>query len=166
MLLDIFTLFHVGLSLIGIAAGLFVLAGLLQSQRRDGWTAIFLTTTAATSITGFMFPFHGVTPGIVFGIISLALLAVAIPARYRFHLAGAWRPAYVITSLLALYFNVFVLIVQLFRRVPALKELAPTQSEPPFALAQLAVLLVFLVLGTLATIRFRTEPLRAVSAHQ
>jgi hypothetical protein len=165
MLLDVFTLFHVALSLVGIAAGFFVLAGLLKSERRDGWTAIFLTTTAATSITGFMFPFHGVTPGIVIGIISVILLAVAIPARYRFHLAGAWRRTYVITGLLALYFNVFVLIVQLFRRVPLLKELAPTQSEPPFAVVQLAVLLIFLALGTLATIRFRSEPLRAASAH-
>jgi len=165
VLLDIFTIFHVALSLIGIASGFFVLAGLLKSERRDGWTAIFLTTTAATSVTGFMFPFHGVTPGIVIGIISVLLLALAIPARYRFHLAGAWRRTYVITSLLALYFNVFVLIVQLFHRVPVLRELAPTQSEPPFAVVQLAVLVVFLILGALATIRFRSEPLRAASAH-
>lgn len=113
-----------------------------------------------------MFPFHGVTPGIVVGIISVILLAVAIPARYRFHLAGVWRRTYVITGVLALYLNVFVLIVQLFRRVPVLKDLAPTQSEPPFAVVQLAVLVIFLGLGTLATIRFRSEPLRAASAHR
>jgi hypothetical protein len=161
MILDIFTLFHVLISLVAIASGFVVLFGLIHSERRDSWTSVFLTTTAATSITGFMFPFHGLTPGIVVGILSVILLAIAIPARYHFRLAGAWRGTYVITATLALYFNVFVLVVQLFRRVPALKALAPTQSEPPFAVVQLAVLVLFLVLGTLATTRFRTEPLRA-----
>ena len=161
MILDIFTLFHVALSLVGIAAGVVVLAGLLVAERRDGWTSVFLITTAATSVTGFMFPFHGFTPGIAIGILSVIILAIAIPARYHFHLAGAWRRTYVITAVLALYLNVFVLVVQLFRRVPALKAIAPTQSEPPFAVTQLAVLVLFLVLGTLATIRFQHEPLHA-----
>lgn len=161
MLLDIFTLFHVALGLVGIGAGVVVLLGLLHSDRRDGWTSVFLITTAATGVTGFMFPFHGFLPSHALGILSLMLLATAIPARYRFHLAGAWGRTYVITAMLALYLNVFVLVVQLFRRVPALKSIAPTQSEPPFAVAQLAVLMLFLALGTLATIRLRSEPVHA-----
>ena len=161
MLLGLFTLFHVVISLTGIASGFVVLFGLLKSERRDSWTSVFLITTAATSLTGFMFPFHGFLPSHAVGVLSLILLAIAIPARYRFHLAGAWGRAYVITALLALYFNVFVLVVQLFRKVPLLKSIAPTQSEPPFAVAQLGVLVVFLVLGTLATIRFRNEALNA-----
>lgn len=159
MILDIFTLFHVALSLVGIGAGVVVLIGMLKSERRDSWTSVFLITTAATSITGFMFPFHGFKPSYVLGIVSLVVLAIAIPARYRFRLQGAWRKTYVITAMLALYLNVFVLVVQLFRRVPALQSLAPTQTEPPFAIAQLAVLVLFCVLGTLAAIRFRVEPL-------
>lgn len=159
MILDIFTLFHVALSLVGIGAGVVVLIGMLKSERRDSWTSVFLITTAATSITGFMFPFHGFKPSYVLGIVSLVVLAIAIPARYRFRLQGAWRKTYVITAMLALYLNVFVLVVQLFRRVPALQSLAPTQTEPPFAIAQLAVLVLFCVFGTLAAIRFRVEPL-------
>jgi len=161
MLLQIFTLFHVLLSLVGIASGFVVLFGLLRSERLEGWTSVFLVTTAATSLTGFLFPFHGFTPGIALGILSVIDLAIAIPARYRFHMAGAWRRTYVITATLALYFNVFVLVVQLFEKVPALKAIAPTQSDPPFAIAQLAVLALFLVLGTMATIRFRTQPAHA-----
>jgi hypothetical protein len=110
-------------------------------------------------LTGFLFPFHGFEPSYVVGFISLVLLAFAIPALYRFHLAGRWRKTYVITGMLAFYLNVFVLVVQLFRRVPALKAIAPTQSEPPFAVTQLAVLVCFLGLITLATIRFRNQPL-------
>lgn len=162
MALELFTLFHVAISLIGIASGFVVFFGLIKSQRLDGWTAVFLTTTAATSVTGFMFPFHGFLPSHALGTLSLVILAAAIPARYHYHMDGAWCRTYVITALLALYLNVFVLVVQLFRRVPALKSLAPTQSEPPFAIAQLIVLAVFVVLGTLATIRFRSEPLQAV----
>ena len=160
MILGVFTLFHVLLSLVGIAAGLVVLFGLINSRRLDGWTSLFLATTAATSATGFFFPYHGFKPSYVVGAISLIVLGTAYPALYRFHLAGAWRRTYVITATFALYLNVFVLVVQLFRRVPALKELAPTQTEPPFAIAQLTVLLIFIALGTLATIKFRGESLR------
>lgn len=155
MSLAIFTVVHVAISLLAIAAGFVVLFGLLAAKRLDAWTGLFLATSALTSITGFMFPFEKVTPAIILGIILLAVLAVTAPARYSFHLAGAWRSVYAIGATLALYLNVFVLVVQSFEKVPALHELAPTQSEPPFAITQLVVLIAFIVLGTLATKRFR-----------
>ena len=151
------TFVHVVLSLVGIFSGLVVAFGLLAAERLDGWTAVFLATTVATSVTGFFFPFHKLLPSHGVGIISLVVLSVAILARYGRHLAGAWRRTYVITALTALYLNVFVLIVQLFLKVPALKAMAPTQSEPPFKLAQLAVLVLFIVLGIFGTMRFRSE---------
>jgi hypothetical protein len=134
--------------------------GLLVGQKLNGWTALFLISTVATSVTGFFFPFHGVTPAIVVGIISLVLLAVAIVARYARHLAGAWRRIYVVTAMISLYLNVFVLVVQLFQKVPALKTIAPTQSEPPFAVTQIVVLVLFVLLTIIAAIRFRGEQLR------
>ena len=155
MSLGTFTFVHVLISLVGIASGLVVMFGLLAGKRLDGWTALFLTTTVLTSVTGFMFPFEHATPGIKVGVISLVILAVAIAARYAFHLAGAWRSIYTVGATIALYFNVLVLVVQLFEKVPALHELAPTGSEAPFLVAQLVVLAAFLALGTLATIRFR-----------
>jgi len=160
MLLSAFTLFHVVLSLVGIGTGFVVVYGLLASKRLDGWTALFLVTTVATSVTGFLFPFHGFLPSYGIGIVSLIVLVVAILARYRFRLAGGWRRTYVITTVLALYLNVFVLIVQLFRKVPALKAIAPAQSEPPFQITQLIGLLLFTVLAVRATIKFRAEPPR------
>jgi hypothetical protein len=153
--LAIFTFVHVLISLIGIVAGLVVAYGLLTARRLDRWTAIFLWATLLTSVTGFMFPVHKFLPSHVLGIISIVVLAVAFPARYQFHLAGAWRRTYVISAMLALYLNVFVLVAQLFMKVPALHVLAPTQSEGPFKLTQLVVLVAFVVLGVLATIRFR-----------
>jgi hypothetical protein len=164
MILSAFTLFHVVLSLVGIASGLVVLYGLLESKRFNGWTAIFLTTTVATSATGFLFPFHGITPGIIVGILSLIVLAFAIVARYRYGLAGGWRATYVATSVTALYFNVFVLVVQSFEKVPALKALAPTQTEAPFAVTQLVVLAIFIALGARAVIKFHDAPIRTVHA--
>jgi hypothetical protein len=153
--LSTFTQVHVVISLIGIVAGLIVAFGMLTAKRLDRWTALFLLTTVATSVTGFFFPFHGFTPAIVVGIVSTVVLAVAILARYGRKLAGAWRWIYVVTALLALYLNVFVLIVQLFQKVPTLKALAPTQSEPPFQIAQLVTLTLFVVLTILAVRRFR-----------
>jgi hypothetical protein len=152
-----FTLIHVVISLIAIFSGFIVLYGLLKSKRLDDWTAIFLTTTALTSITGFMFPFHGITPAVVVGIISIVILAVAIFARYGRKLAGAWRKTYVITAVLALYLNFFVFVAQSFEKIPALKNISPTQNDPPFKITQLIVLICFIALGTLATIRFRDE---------
>lgn len=156
-----FTLFHVALSLIGIGAGLVVVYGLLTSKMYDGWTKLFLVTTVATSITGYMFPVHKFLPSHVVGLVSLIVLTFAILGRYRYRLAGGWRRTYAITAVVALYLNVFVLIVQLFEKVPALKALAPTQSEPPFQLTQLAVLLIFILLAVGAAMKFHGEPLHA-----
>ena len=150
-----FTLFHVLLSLVGIVSGLVVVFGLMSAKRLSSWTAIFLITTVATSVTGFLFPFHELLPSHVLGVLSLIALAVAIYALYSRRLAGGWRRAYVAGSVTALYLNVFVLVAQLFMKVPALKALAPMQSEGPFKLAQLSVFMLFLVLGIFATKRFR-----------
>jgi hypothetical protein len=155
-----FTIVHVIISLIAIGSGLVVVFGLLTGRRLDTWTALFLAATLATSVTGFFFPFHQFTPALAVGIISLVLLAVAIFGRYSRHLAGAWRWIYVVSALVALYLNVFVLIVQSFQRVPLLKAMAPTQSEPPFVIAQAFALVLFVVLTIFAAIRFRVDPLR------
>jgi len=154
------TFVHVVLSLIGIFAGFFVVLGLLTSKRLDGWTALFLASTVATSVTGFFFPFHGITPADVFGILSLILLPIAMYARYGRNLAGGWRLTYVVTAMIALYLNVFILIVQLFEKVPALRALAPTLSEPPFKVTQLVALALFVALTIAAAIKFRDEPAR------
>lgn len=159
-----FTSLHVLLSLVGIGSGFIVLFGLLAGMRLDRWTALFLVTTVATNLTGFLFPIKQLTPGLVIGGISLLVLAVAILARYTFHLSGAWRRIYVISAALALYFNTFVLVVQSFEKVPALKALAPTQKEPPFMIAQLMVLAVFVVLTVGAAKRFRVESPRVQTA--
>jgi hypothetical protein len=151
---------HTLISVVGIVSGFVVVFGMLGGKRLDGWTAIFLLTTVATSVTGFGFPFGVLLPSHKIGIISLVVLAVAIVARYVRHLAGPWRWIYVVCAVAALYFNVFVLIVQLFRRVPALAALAPTQTEPPFAVAQLIVLALFVWLGIVAVKRFRITPAR------
>lgn len=158
MVLSAFTIFHVVLSLIGIGAGFVVISALLASKRPDGWTRLFLTTTVATSVTGFFFPFHGFTPAIGFGIVSLIVLTIAILALYRFRLAGGWSRTYAISAVVAQYLNFFVLVVQLFQKVPALEELAPTQSEPPFQITQLVVLVLFAALGARAAMKFRGEP--------
>ncbi|HXJ04841.1 MAG TPA: hypothetical protein VNH65_07070 [Candidatus Acidoferrum sp.] len=155
------TLVHVILSLLGILAGLVAVFGMIAGKRLDGWTAIFLSTTALTSITGFFFPFHKVTPGIILGIISLVVLAVAIPARYVKHLTGAWRKIYVVTATIALYLNVFVLVAQLFLKVPALHAMAPNGSEPPFLVSQIIVMAVFVVLAIAAAIKFHGEAVHA-----
>jgi hypothetical protein len=157
-----FTLFHVALSLIGILSGFVVVLGLLASNPFDGWTLVFLTTTVATSVTGFLFPFHRLLPSHILGVLSMIALLLAIYARYGGHLAGAWRLTYVITAVIALYFNVFVLVAQSFQKVPALRAMAPTQSEPPFVVAQSAVLVLFLVLGVLASMKFHPARPRAV----
>ncbi|MGE0041060.1 MAG: hypothetical protein AB7H88_16030 [Vicinamibacterales bacterium] len=150
-----FTLAHVVISLIGIASGGVVLAGLLQSRRLEGWTAVFLGTTVATSLTGFGFPATQVLPSHIVAGISLVVLAVAAFARYARGLSGGWRAVYVVSGGAALYLNVFVLVVQLFLKVPSLHALAPTGSEPPFAVAQTAVFAVFAGLIASAARRFR-----------
>jgi hypothetical protein len=150
-----FTLVHVLLSLVGIGSGLIVPFGLLAGKRLDGWTAVFLTSTVATSVTGFGFPFDHLLPSHKVGIISLVVLAIAILGRYALHLAGAWRWIYVVSAVIALYLNVFIFIVQTFQKLPGLKAVAPTQSEPPFWLTQLAVLAIFVALAIVAVIKFR-----------
>ncbi len=150
------TFVHVVLSLIGIFSGFIVMFGLFAGKRLDGWTAIFLVSTVATSVTGFLFPFHRFLPSHGVGIVSLIVLAVAILARYTFELAGAWRRTYVISAMIALYLNVFVLVAQAFQKVPVLKAMAPTQSEPPFLVAQLVVMAVFVALTIAAALRFRS----------
>lgn len=160
MILRAYTIIHTLISLIGIFTGLVVLFGLLAGKRLDGWTKWFLITTVLTSVTGFFFPFHGFTPAHGVGIISLIVLAVAIFARYPRHLAGHWRWIYVVTAVIALYFNVFVGVVQAFLKVPALHAMAPTQTEQPFKLTQLVVLAIFVLLGIVAAIRFHPEPVR------
>jgi len=154
-----FTFVHVLISLVAIASGVVVGLGLVGGKRMDGLTALFLTTTVLTSVTGFLFPYKGVTPGIIVGIISMVMLAIAIYARYPKQMAGGWRKTYVITAMIALWLNVFVLLVQSFEKVPALHALAPTQKEPPFAIAQVTVMLIFIIWTVLAAKRFHSQSL-------
>src|SRR5213594_4499715 len=157
MILHIYTVIHTLISLIAIFTGLIVLFGMIGGKRLDGWTKWFLITAVATTITGFFFPFHGFTPAIGLGIISLPFLALTIYARYPKHLAGAWRWIYAIGAVICLYFNLFVLVVQAFEKIPVLHAIAPTQTEPPFKFTQLVVLALFVVLAIAAAIRFRPE---------
>lgn len=149
-----YTAVHVALSLLGIGSGFIVVFGLLTARRFELWSAIFLTTTTLTSITGFGFPFYQLLPSHVVGALSLVALAVACFARYGRRLTGPWRRIYAVGAVVALYFNVFVLIVQMFLKVPALNEAAPTQTEPPFVLTQLVVLAIVLAIGVTGVIRF------------
>jgi hypothetical protein len=151
---DLFLQIHVAVSLIGIVAVLVVMYGLVTGKPYSGWTALFLLATILTSVTGFPLPPFGFDPPRTIGVISLVLLAVAVAAFYLFHLAHAWRWVYIVTATLALYLNAFVGVVQAFQKLPFLQALAPTQSEPPFIIAQVAVLIIFVALGTLAVIKF------------
>jgi hypothetical protein len=147
-----FTGLHVVLSLVGIASGAIVVYGWLTTRRLDTWTSVFLVTTVLTSATGFGFPVDHLLPSHIVGLLSLLVLAVAIFARYGRQLAGGWATAFVVSATVALYFNVFVFVAQAFMKVPMLHEAAPTQSEPPFLVAQLVVLVVFVAIGAMATI--------------
>lgn len=153
-----FTLFHVLLSLVGIFAGIIVVFDMFSSKKLDGWTALFLVTTVLTSVTGFFFPSDRILPSHVVGVISLVVLAIAIFALYASHLAGRWRWIYVVGAMAALYLNVFVGVVQAFQKVPVLASLAPTQSEPPFVVAQTVVLVIFIMLTVLAVRSFHPQP--------
>jgi hypothetical protein len=152
--LSAFTTLHVVLSLIGILAGIVVVLGMLGARRLPGWTLLFLLTTILTSVTGLLFPFSGLLPSHVLALISLGVLALAVLALYVFHLQGLWRWVYVVSAVLALYLNVFVGVVQAFQKVAFLQPLSPTQSEPPFLIAQLAVLAIFILLGVWAVRSF------------
>ena len=148
---------HVALSLIGMVSGFVVLYGLLTGRSLDAWTAIFLVTTILASVTGFPLEPSGFDPARAIGLISLVLLAAAVVAFYVFRLAGRWRPVYIAAAATALYLNVFVGVTQAFQKLPFLRPLAPTQSEPPFVVAQLVVLLAFIALGALALARFHPK---------
>lgn len=154
----VFTVVHVIISLIGIASGLIVLFAMFGSRRLGGWTALFLFTTILTNVTGFLFPINGFTPAFGVGVISTVILLIALIARYGKHLAGAWRWIYVVMAVTALWFNVFVLIVQSFLKVPALLALAPNGNEPPFLIVQAAALVFFVVTGFIAVRRFHPAP--------
>ena len=154
MSLETFTILHVIISLIGIVSGLVVVYGMLSGHASAGITALFLASTVLTSATGFLFPADKLLPSHVVGIISLVVLAIALAALYAFRLAGAWRWIYVVSALLALYFNCFVGVAQSFQKVAFLHPLAPTGSEPPFLVAQLAVMAIFIAIGVLAVKRY------------
>jgi hypothetical protein len=155
--LSTYTVIHTILSLIGIAAGIVALFQMISGKLSKGWTWLFLFTTILTSVTGFGFPVTGLMPSHIFGVISLVVLALALYAFYGKHLSGAWRWIYVVTAAIALYLNCFVGVVQAFQKLPPLQPLAPTQSEPPFQIAQLVLLLVFIILGFLAVRKFHPE---------
>src|SRR2546423_2907412 len=160
MILQTYTIIHTLISLVAIFTGFVVLFGFLSGKRFDGGTMWFLIAAVATTVTGFFFPFHGFTPAIGLGLISLPVLALTIFARYSRQLAGHWRWIYVVGGSLTLYLNVFVAIVQSFEKIPALTAMAPTQSESPFKLTQLVALALFVLLTLVAVIRFRPEPIR------
>jgi hypothetical protein len=151
-----FTLLHVVITLVAIGSGLIVVGGMFASSRLPGTTALFLFTTVLTSVTGFLFPIRGFTPALGVGIVSCVLLAIALLAYYGKRLTGPWRWIYVITTIVSLYLNVFVLVIQSFIKVAALNALAPTQSnEPAFVTAQVLVLALFVLMGIIATVKFR-----------
>jgi len=154
MTLGTFTVIHVVLSLIGIGAGLVVLVGLIGGSYFGVWTALFLSATVLTCVTGFGFPVDHVLPSHIVGVVCLVALVLAIVALYALHLRGVWRAIYVVSAGLALYLNVFVGVVQAFLKVPALHALAPQQTEAPFLVAQLLVLALFVVLTIAAARRF------------
>jgi hypothetical protein len=154
MSLETFTELHVAISVVGILTGAIVLLCMIRDRPIAIWNEIFLVTTIATSVTGFLFPFKGVTPAIIVGSLSLAILALGLLAFYGMHLAGFWRRLYADCAIIALYLNSFVFVVQSFAKLPPLKAVAPTQSEPPFLVAQGAVLVVFIIGGFLAQRQF------------
>jgi hypothetical protein len=149
-----FTLFHVVLSLIGIASGFIVILAMLSSKLLPGWTALFLLTTVATSVTGFLFPSTGLDPAQILGIVSLLVLAVTLLARYHFHLNGSSRWIFVVTVAIAQWLNCFVAVVQSFQKFPFAHALAPTQKEAPFLIAQVCVLLLMVALAVFAIRKF------------
>ena len=157
MSIPAFTLLHTIISVIGLLSGLIVLGGMYGAQRLPGWTALFLLTTALTSITGFFFPNAKITPGQIFGAITLIVMVPTLTGLYGFHLRGAWRWIYTGGAVIVLYLNFFVLVAQLFAKVTVLQPLAPTQSEPPFLITEIVVLAIFVVLGILALVKFHPE---------
>ncbi|AVA23049.1 hypothetical protein [Rhizobium sp. NXC24] len=154
------TLIHVIISLISIAAGIVVAEGLISVKRHERSTFVYMVTILLTSLTGFLFPFNGITPGIVFGIITVLLFIPTAIARYRQRMAGIWRLVFIVGSLLMLYLNCVVLIVQSFQKIPLLNTLAPMGNEPPILAVQTVLLLAFLIVGFLSVRRFQPSLLR------
>jgi hypothetical protein len=155
MSIGAFTLLHVAITLVAIGSGLIVVGGMFASHKLPITTALFLLTTALTSVTGFLFPIHGLTPALRVGLLACVVLAVALFALYKEHLVGAWRWIFALAAVASLYLNVFVLVVQSFVKVSALNALAPTQTEPPFAITQIAVLAIFILIAIVTVIKFR-----------
>ena len=151
------TFIHVLLSLIGIATGFLVIFQMIGGKRLGGLNTIFLATTILTSVTGYFFPITKVTPGIIIGAISLVVLAIALFALYSKKLAGGWRTVYVVTAVMAQFFNVLVLIAQSFRKIPALHAMASTGEESIVKITQLCALVLLIVLGIAAGKRFHPE---------
>jgi hypothetical protein len=161
--LSTFVLVHVVISVIAIVAGFVVMAGMIGSRQRPGWTALFLLLTILTSATGFLIPplvSDKLLPSHIIGALSLLVLAIACLALYGQKLAGPWRWVYVVTALLAQYLNVFVLVIQSFLKIGPLHALAPSipPSEPPFAVLQGIVLVFFIVFIIGAVRRFKPAP--------
>jgi len=157
MIFDVTTLvgFHTVVSLIALVAGVIVVFGMVGNAAMPGLSALFIATAVITSVTGFLFPVDRILPSHIFGVVSLIALVAAMLGRYAYGFAGKWRVTYVLCVVLATYLDAFVAVVQTFLKVPAVNALAPTQSEPPFAIAQGALLVVFIVLAVLASRRFR-----------
>lgn len=154
---------HTALSLIALAVGTSVITDLLGAQQRESLTKLFLATSVLTSATGFLFPFTQFLPSHGVAIVALLVLAVIIPARYRYQLRGAWRWIYASGAVASLYFLVFVLIAQLFTKIPALQAAAPTLSEPPFAVTQAVVFVLFAGLGIVAARKFHPPAVTAAA---
>jgi hypothetical protein len=150
-----FTLFHVIISLIAIVSGIIVAYGFVTGRRFTQTTLVFLIMTLATSVTGFLFPYNGFTPGIGIGILSCIIFIPTALALYKYHLAGFWRGVFIVGSMVLLYFNCLVLIVQSFQKVPSLNALAPTGGEPAVIVSQVVLLILAVVVGFLSIRRFR-----------
>ena len=155
MSIGAFTLLHLVITLVAIGSGLIVVGGMFASNKLPGTTALFLFTTALTSVTGFLFPIRAFTPALGVGIVACVILASALFALYKERLVGVWRPIYVITAIVSLYLNVFVLVAQSFMKISGLNALAPTQSEPPFTITQGVVFVIFALIALIAVVRFR-----------
>jgi hypothetical protein len=151
---------HVALSLVAIGTGLIVAFGMLTARRLPVATAVFLSSTALTCLTGFLFPYHGMTPGIEIGLLSMVILLLAVVARYRRGMAGAWRHTYIVSTMIALYLNVLILVIQIFAHLTPLTARTPKQFGILFKLTELAVLVAFVVATHFALKRFHGTPAR------
>ena len=166
-MVNTFTLFHTAVSLVAIVAGAMAVTDVLRNHTGPFWTNLFLLTAAVTSVTGYFFPFRGITPAQIVGILALAILAVVLLASYRFSVAKFWQWIYAVGMVASLYLLVFVGIVQAFQKLAFLNGLVSTGTEPIFAVAQGTALLLFIAIGIAAARRFRPENgARLMQVHQ